>query len=459
MEMTNQGQSARLPLKVTCECKDFLRLDELTEFQGGLKQRDDSDIEKIIRSIEKYGFSFPFFVWRHDGINHCLDGHGRMLALYKLNEQGCEIPELPVVYVDCKDEQSAKDLLLRLNSQYGKMTKESVLEFIGDFEIDTSDLELPNNVIEFVNDEPTEMQHNKLSDSFVIPPLSILDATQGAWQDRKKTWKSIGMKSEEGRHDGMLKALSKLAKKGFKCQAELSDESIFDPVLCEVLYSWFCKGGGQILDPFCGGSVRGIVASFKDMYYTGFDIRQEQVEANESQLHICKGKGKQPCWICSDSNEMDLVLPEKFQADLVFSCPPYADLEVYSDNEKDLSNMPYNDFRTAYFSIVKKACSYLKNNRFACFVVGEVRNSKGFYYNFVSDTISAFEEAGLKYYNEMILKTQIAAKAMTCAEGMRKSRKIGKVHQNILVFIKGDPKQAAEELGTIEVINIEELAK
>lgn len=75
-------------LKITCECKDFLKLDELTEFQGGLKQRDDSDIEKIVRSIEKYGFSFPFFVWRHSGINHCLDGHGRMIALKKLTVDG-----------------------------------------------------------------------------------------------------------------------------------------------------------------------------------------------------------------------------------------------------------------------------------------------------------------------------------------------------------------------------------
>ena len=136
-------------LKVTCECKDYLNLDDLTEFQGNLKQRSDSDVDKIIKSIKKYGFSFPFFVWKHDNINHCLDGHGRMLAINKLREQGFQIPPLPVVYVDCKDEQSAKDLLLRLNSQYGRMTKESVMEFIGDYEIDTGDLELPGGVLEF----------------------------------------------------------------------------------------------------------------------------------------------------------------------------------------------------------------------------------------------------------------------------------------------------------------------
>ena len=37
--------------------------------------------------------------------------------------------------------------------------------------------------------------------------------------------------------------------------------SIFDPVLCELVYRWFCPSKGKILDPFAGGSVRGIVAA------------------------------------------------------------------------------------------------------------------------------------------------------------------------------------------------------
>ena len=54
----------------------------------------------------------------------------------------------------------------------------------------------------------------------------------------------------------------------------------------------------------------------------------------------------------------------------------------------------------------------------------------------------------------MILVTQIAAKALTVAEGFVKSRKIGKVHQNILVFGKGDPVKAASKCK----IDCEELA-
>lgn len=43
----------------------------------------------------------------------------------------------------------------------------------------------------------------------------------------------------------------------------------------------------------------------------------------------------------------------------------------------------------------------------------------------------------------MVLVTQIAAKALTVAEGFVKSRKIGKIHQNVLLFVKGDPVIAA----------------
>lgn len=34
---------------------------------------------------------------------------------------------------------------------------------------------------------------------------------------------------------------------------------------------------------------------------------------------------------------------------------------------------------------------------------------------------------------------------------MRATRKVGKMHQNILVFLKGDAKQAVEDLGAISI--------
>jgi hypothetical protein len=80
----------------------------------------------------------------------------------------------------------------------------------------------------------------------------------------------------------------------------------------------------------------------------------------------------------------------------------------------------------------------LKPNRFACFVVWEVRNEWNEYYNFVSDTIKAFQDAGCQYYNEIILVNSAGTLPLRAARFFNASRKVWKMHQNVLVFYKWD---------------------
>jgi len=238
--------------------------------------------------------------------------------------------------------------------------------------------------------------------------------------------------------------------KADECDAT-SGTSIFDPVLCEIAYRWFSPVGGLILDPFAGGSVRGIVASKLGRQYIGHELRQEQVDANRAQgSELCGDDEHPPAWICGDSRNIDTTCAD-VQADMVFSCPPYADLEVYSDDPKDLSTMKYSDFKAVYFEIIKKACDRLKPDSFACFVVGEVRDKKGNYIDFVGDTVQAFRDAGLHYYNEAILVTCVGSLPIRAGKQFSASRKLGKTHQNILVFVKGDGKRAAHRCGTVEI--------
>jgi hypothetical protein len=131
-------------IRITCRCADVLPLDSITPFQGDFKSRDIYDIENIIISILKYGISFPFFIWRHENLNYCIDGHGRKSALSLLRERGYTVPEIPVVYLTANDEAEARHKFMRLNSRYGSMTEESVLDFIGDMSIDFSELSIPD---------------------------------------------------------------------------------------------------------------------------------------------------------------------------------------------------------------------------------------------------------------------------------------------------------------------------
>lgn len=266
-----------------------------------------------------------------------------------------------------------------------------------------------------------------LRDLFIEPPFSVLDAKTGNWQRRKRDWFKIGMKSEVGRKENMLK-MSKTASLGNK------DTSIFDPALTELLYKWYVPENGTILDPFAGGSVRGIVANYLGFKYTGIDIRQEQIDSNREQGLDILDITNQPNWYVGDSNEVLNGFTKEF--DFVFSCPPYADLEVYSDLEGDISNMDYVNFMKAYEEIIAKSCKLLKSGGYACFVVGEVRDKKGHYIGFVPDTIKAFEKAGLKYYNEGILLNAIGTASLRAPRIFGSNKKLVKVHQNVLIFIK-----------------------
>jgi DNA modification methylase len=270
-----------------------------------------------------------------------------------------------------------------------------------------------------------------LRDKFIEPPFSILDTKSANWVKRKKQWKSIGIKSEIGRD---AKTFGKFTpNQGDSKRFDDKATSIFDPALCEVLYHWFCENGGKILDPFAGGSVRGIVANKLGYRYTGIDIRQEQIDSNREQGLNILDINNQPQWFVGDSNEILNDFNNEF--DFIFSCPPYADLEVYSDLEGDISNKPYKDFLLLYENIIEKSCKLLKVGGYACFVVGEVRDKKGHYIGFVPDTINAFKKCGMNFYNEAILLDQLGTASMR-ANGNMKNQKLVKVHQNILVFKK-----------------------
>ncbi len=346
-----------------------------------------------------------------------------------------------------------------------------------------------------------------LSDRFLIPPFSIFDSRAGYWQDRKRAWKSLGIKSEIGRGENLLaysdtvlqpdpkkraesrkrpnphltesaqKALGfykseggTLPRYGLKTQTEggltfgegpptssaesLTGTSIFDPVLAEIIYSWFCMAGGKIIDPFAGGSVRGIVAGYLGYKYSGIDLRSEQIEANKQQLKdiACK---EEPQWFLGDSQDISTILPD-LMADLIFSCPPYFDLEIYSEDKNDLSNMSWEKFSEIYCRIIAESVAKLKPDRFACFVVGDVRDKNGFYRNFVDLTKAAFEKSGALFYNEIVLVNAVGTASVRAPRQFQAGRKVVKMHQNVMVFFKGNPKKIKEIFGDVAVAEFPE---
>ena len=268
----------------------------------------------------------------------------------------------------------------------------------------------------------------------MIKPFSILDTRSKEWQDRKRYWiQTYNIQSELGREDTESRARF----------WEDNTVSIFDATLCEKMYEWFCPKEGRVLDPFAGGSVRGIVATEMGFIYNGIDLSDEQIEANKKQ-------SDKPNWITGDSEWVIDSIYDKTQ-DFVFTCPPYYDLEKYTDNPADLSNMNADSFDKKYYSILKKAAAKLKDNRFFAVVVSEVREQSvtgnykiGKYKGLVWKTIRACEEAGLHFYNDMILFNSQHQASRVVDTYFERNRKVASVHQNILVFVKGNPDIATE---------------
>lgn len=277
-----------------------------------------------------------------------------------------------------------------------------------------------------------------------MPPYSTWNTRDGEWMDRRRLWLAKGIKSEEGRAGKLTYNIPMKLRDGSTGNRIKSQTSIFDPVICELAYGWWCPPGGIVLDPFAGGSVRGIVASVLGMRYRGIELRQEQVIANREQVNECTQGEHPPKWKCGDSFEL---VPRAPRADFLFSCPPYGNLEKYSDDPSDISNMGYDVFVERYYDIIARSVARLHDNRFACFVVANYRDKDagGKYRDFVGDTVRAFEAAGCDFYNEIILINSVGTGAMRANTSfVRGARKVVKVHQNVLVFIKGDPKAAAE---------------
>lgn len=389
-----------------------------------------------------------------------VDGHLRVaLAI------GERQKTIPVKYVDLTEQEEA--LILATFDPIAAMaaTDKAQLDALLR-EVSTEDAAVQAMLAEMAAKEgivPTEGNEGQskeqarktLAERFIVPPFSVLDARQGYWQERKRAWLALGIQSELGRVAGGSNAWHDLAlhprqaESTGKVAAVGDGPTIFDPVLCEIAYRWFCPPGGLVLDPFAGGSVRGIVAACLGRRYVGIDLRPEQVAANDTQAEAIIPDTK-PTWIVGDSRNIDTLVTE--HADLVFSCPPYFDLELYSDDPDDLSNAgDYAAFLSDYRSIVAQAVGKLKDDRFACFVVGDIRDKRGLYRNFVSDTIAAFQDAGAMLYNEAILVTAVGSLPIRVGKQFSSGRKLGKTHQNVLVFVKGDSRKATEACGPVEV--------
>ena len=305
-----------------------------------------------------------------------------------------------------------------------------------------------------------------LREKYLVPPFSILDSQVGEWLKQRNQWEEIIKNRSENVRNITAKSNTPYINKfdydiGYKGLERNGNISTFDPFVCEILVKWFSREQDVVFDPFAGGHVRGAVSGILGRQYVGVDLNPIQVQANiENWQKITEiydnSEFGQPIWVCNDSLQYtNEIRHTDARYDMLLTCPPYFNLEIYSDDDRDLSNQKdYPIFLDKYEKIIKNCYHILKDDTFAVIVVEEIRRPDGIFYGFVPDTIKAFTSCGFKYYNEMILENRIMSLGVRCPKYFEQSRKVGRHHQNVLVFFKGNPKNIEEKFGryTKEVI-------
>ncbi len=443
----------RLKLNLQIEYRE---VKDLLPYARNSRTHSDAQVAQIAASVREFGWTNPVLV---DGENGIIAGHGRVLAARKLGMDEVPCIELAGLSDTQRRAYIIADNKLALNAGWDDELLAIELHELNaaDFDMaligfDAGELSEAMGLDEELDgdSEPQdEKQSIKLTEEFGFAPFSVLDTRRGEWMQRKAAWRLKIGDNGESRENTLFKSSGNEVSNKMQ---DIAGVSILDPVMAEIITHWFGTKGGVAFDPFAGDSVFGFVSATSGMVFRGIELRKEQADLNQKRVDEA---GLDAKYHNDTSENMDAyIAPDS--VDLVFSCPPYADLEVYSDDARDLSNMSHDDFFAVYARILQKTYATLKNNRFAVIVMGEVRGKNGAYLGTIPKTIAIMEGAGYRYYNEIILVNSVGTLALRAGRQMKATRKIGKTHQNILVFVKGDPSKAVKDLGDISIPEIEE---
>ena len=200
---------------------DVMQTARLVPYIRNARTHSADQVAQIAASMAEFGFTNPILIGEDDVI---IAGHGRLLAAQSLG-----LTEVPVIVLDHLSEAQRRALILADNriaenagwdnamlaSELAALRDENFdLDMIGFDEAELEELlagfefgdavALGGNNAGTDDDtaQPAASSSGSLAARFGIPPFSILDARKGWWQDRKRAWLDIGIRSELGRGEG-----------------------------------------------------------------------------------------------------------------------------------------------------------------------------------------------------------------------------------------------------------------
>ena len=206
--------------------------------------------------------------------------------------------------------------------------------------------------------------------------------------------------------------------------------SVFPAPLVEWVLLRYGPPGGRILDAFTGGPPRAVVAAIMGYNYVGFEIRQEQIDENMTTLAELRLSGSR--FIHGDGCELG---KDAGLFDMALTCPPYWNLEQYSDLPEDLSNIKdYLGFDDRMQLCAHSHRKHMKPGAFVCIVVGPFRDKRtSELIDFPAHTVQNFQDAGFVYWQQIVLSKNFASAAKRSTNAWA-GHKLVPCHEFLQVF-------------------------
>jgi len=213
--------------------------------------------------------------------------------------------------------------------------------------------------------------------------------------------------------------------------------SEFNPELAEMVIRYWSLEGNLVIDPFAGRGTRGIVALEWKRKYQGYEVAPRTFATSLPNI-VERGGSLE----CLDGCILAHTLNES--ADLIFTCPPYHQLERYQSAAAQLSDITdYAEFLNRIRVCAKNCFRVLKAGKFACWVCADWRD-EGCLRLFHVDSISAFKEQGFRVHDVVIVEN-ISPFAPLQAGKVSAKRYTTKVHEYLLVFRKPEYRELRDQ--------------
>ncbi|EKB1964418.1 TPA: ParB N-terminal domain-containing protein, partial [Vibrio parahaemolyticus] len=187
------------------------KISELIPYINNARMHSQEQIKQIAASITEFGFTNPILIDENNGV---IAGHGRLLAADLL-----KIDVVPVYILSGLSEYQKKayiiaDNQLALNAGWDDELLSLEIEFLQDSDFDIDLLGFDDELLEMLNSgnndfDGSDAKVGSLADRFIISPFSVFNSRKGWWQQRKRAWLDLGIRSEVGRNEKLsITALS-----------------------------------------------------------------------------------------------------------------------------------------------------------------------------------------------------------------------------------------------------------